>query len=80
MKSQRGFSLVELLVVITIIGILASLALANMGRVRNKAHESEVKANLHVIQEAVERFSVDEGEYPACWNSPFFIHLTIYHI
>jgi len=64
MKLQRGFSLVEMLVVITIIGILAALAIPNMTRVRNKARESEVKANLHVIQEAVERYYVSENEYP----------------
>jgi prepilin-type N-terminal cleavage/methylation domain-containing protein len=64
MKLQRGFSLVELLVVITIIGILAAIAIPNMTKVRNKAHESEVKANLHVIQEAIHRYDVDEHEFP----------------
>jgi len=65
MKLQRGFSLVELLVVITIIGILAAITIPNMTRVRNKAHETEVKANLHVIQEAIHRYDVDEQEFPA---------------
>jgi prepilin-type N-terminal cleavage/methylation domain-containing protein len=65
MNRERGFSLVELLVVITIIGILAAIALPNFTKVRIKARETEVKANLHVIQENIERFYVDEKEYPA---------------
>jgi prepilin-type N-terminal cleavage/methylation domain-containing protein len=65
MKPVRGFSLVELLVVITIIGILAAIAVPNMTRMRDKAKETEVKANLHVIQEAVERYYTNENEYPA---------------
>jgi general secretion pathway protein G len=65
MRQQRGFTLIELLVVITIIGILAAIAIPNMTKVRIKAKESEVKANLHVIQEAVERFYTNENEYPA---------------
>lgn len=64
MKHERGFTLVELLVVITIIGILAAIAIPNMTRMRDKARETEVKANLHVIQEAVERYYTNENEYP----------------
>jgi len=64
MKAERGFSLVELLVVITIIGILAAIAIPNMTKARIKARETEVKANLHIIQVAVERFYTNENEYP----------------
>ncbi len=60
----RGFTLIELLVVITIIGILAAIALPNYIRAKEKAKEVEVKANLHTIQIALERYATDNNEYP----------------
>jgi prepilin-type N-terminal cleavage/methylation domain-containing protein len=59
--SQKGFSLIELLVVIVIIGILAAIALPNYIKAKDKAKEAEVKANLHAIQIAIERYAVDAG-------------------
>jgi type II secretory pathway pseudopilin PulG len=52
-------------VVIVIIGILAAIALPNYIKVKEKAKEAEIKANMHNIQLTVERFAVDsEGAYP----------------
>ncbi|MEO7993022.1 MAG: type II secretion system protein [bacterium] len=60
-----GFTLIELLVVITIIGILAGIALPNYLKAKNKAKETEVKAAIHVIQIAIERYAVDNNDrYP----------------
>jgi len=60
-KKQGGFTLIELLVVITIIGILAAMALPNFIKMRAKAKEAEVKAGIHAIQVALERYAVDSG-------------------
>lgn len=65
-RNQSGFTLIELLVVIVIIGILAAIALPNFIKARNKAREAEVKANVHSIQLALERYATDNGGvYPA---------------
>jgi len=62
---RKGFTLIELLVVIAIIGILAAIALPNFIKAKNKAKEAECKANLHTLQVAIERYSVDNsGRYP----------------
>lgn len=62
---DKGFTLIELLVVITIIGILAAIALPNYIKAKDKAREAEVKANVHTIQIALERYATDHsGQYP----------------
>ena len=64
-SSDKGFTLIELLVVITIIGILAAIALPNYIKAKDKAREAEVKANVHTIQIALERYATDHsGQYP----------------
>lgn len=64
--NRHGFTLIEMLVVIAMIGILMAIAVPNYLRAKDKAKEAETKANLHVIQVAVERYATDHmGQYPA---------------
>ena len=60
-----GFTLVELLVVMAIIGILAVISLANFRTSQIKARDAERKNDLRQIANALEAYMSDHGSYPA---------------
>ncbi len=64
MNRQRGFTLIELMVVVLIIGILAAIAIPNFVSMRNRAREGATKANMHTFQLAAEDYAVqNDGSY-----------------
>jgi type IV pilus assembly protein PilA len=62
-KSQAGFSLVELMVVVAIIGILASLAIPSVGKYMAKARQSEAKTQLASLYTAEKAFFAEYTVY-----------------
>ena len=77
MKQRKGFTLIELMIVIAIIIILAAIAIPNYLRMTERARRSRVAGDFASIGTALEAYAVDWGQYPntgAAYNEPFGKH------
>ena len=79
LRNTKGFTLIELMIVVVIIGILAAIAIPNFISMQDRAKESSVKANMHTLQLAIEDFAVtNDGTYPlAADNAAVVLNLPI---
>lgn len=76
LKKQKGFTLVELLIVIIIIGILATLVIVTFNGVQAKARDSQRQTDIGAVDSHLEAFYAEHGWYPtlaqltdATWRS-----------
>jgi type II secretion system protein G len=64
LKKIKGFTLVEILIVIAIIAILAAIAVPNLLRARINANDASAKATLKTISNALENYMSTNQNYP----------------
>ena len=63
-RRERGFTLIELMVVAAIIGILASMAVVQLRQTPQRAKEAALKENLYVLRNVIDQYFTDKGKYP----------------
>jgi general secretion pathway protein G len=62
---DRGFTLIEMIIVFTMIGILVGLALPQYQNALRKARESVLKETLFQLRKLIDQYNTDKGKYPA---------------
>jgi general secretion pathway protein G len=81
--ARGGFTLIEVLLVVAILGILAGVVVVNLGGKQEKAMKNAARASIGAISTAVDLYEVDTGRYPGNlqalvssdgapnWNGPY---------
>ncbi|NQY42248.1 MAG: hypothetical protein HRT87_02740 [Legionellales bacterium] len=63
-KSVSGFSFLELILILAVIGILATIAIPRFGTTKVDAQDTVDERNLIILQKQVERYRMEIGSYP----------------
>jgi len=63
-RPSQGFTLIELIVVLAIVALLASIAAPRFLGSVDQARETSLRSSLAVMREAIDRYAADRGQYP----------------
>lgn len=64
MKDEKGFTLVELLIVIVVIAILAAIVIVAYNGIQNRAKTTKAQTNANAVQKIAEAYNADNNVYP----------------
>ncbi len=70
LRREKGFSLLELLVVVAVIGVLAAITIPNLLNGIDKSRQRRTMAELRTIGVAIETYALDQGRYPRGMSGP----------
>jgi general secretion pathway protein G len=68
-KNRGGFTLIEILLVVVIIGILAAIVVPRLTGTREDANIAAAKKTMAILRDALNRFEIDTGKYPTTEQS-----------
>ena len=63
-NAQKGYTLVELIVVMAIIGLLTAIAVPTFKNIMRRGRETVLRANLYAIRDSIDQYYADKGHYP----------------
>lgn len=71
---SRGFTIVELLIVIVVIAILAAISIVAYTGIQSRAHDTSVQNDLRNFANLVEMYNADRGDYPRSITDVQWMH------
>ena len=64
LRTRRGYTLIEMLIVLSIISILATMAMPSFQKSLIRAKETNLRRSLFIMRDTIDQFYADHGRYP----------------